>query len=57
MGGIYQQIPSFGFIAAEDRVAPEKVQVNGFLDNQFRARATRDGMFETMKALVIEKNF
>jgi hypothetical protein len=39
MPGIYQQIPSFDFIAAEDGVAPEKVQVNGFPDNQFGARA------------------
>jgi hypothetical protein len=31
--------------------------VNGFPDNQLGARATRDGMFETMKALVIKKDF
>jgi hypothetical protein len=57
MPGIYQQIPSFAFNAAEDSVAPKKVQTDGFLDNQFRVRATRDGTFETTKALVIEKNF
>jgi len=34
---IYQQIPSLGFVAAEHGVAAEKVKVNGFLNNQFRA--------------------
>ena len=57
MPGIDQQILSFAFNAAEDNVAPKKIQMNGFLDNQFRVRATRDGTFETTQALVIEKNF
>ena len=57
MPGVDQQIPSFAFNAAEDGVAPKKVQMDGFLDNQFRVRATRDGTFETTKALVIKKNF
>ena len=39
MRGIYQQIPSFGFLAAENGVAAEKVQVNGYIDDRFRARA------------------
>ena len=30
MAGIYQQIPSFGFVAADDGVAAEKIQVNCF---------------------------
>jgi len=57
MSGIYQQILSFGFIATEDSVASEKVEVNGFPDNELGVRAMRDGMFETMKALVVKKNF
>ena len=57
MAGIYQQIPSFGFVAAEDGVAAEKVQVNGFLNNPSRARSVGNGLFQTMKALVVKKNF
>jgi hypothetical protein len=58
MAGIYQQIPSFGFGAADDGVAAaEKVQVNCFLDHRFRARSGGNGLFETMKALVVKKNF
>ena len=57
MAGIYQQIPSFGFVAAEDGVAAEKVQVNCFLDDRFRARSGGNGLFEAMKALLVKKNF
>ena len=35
----------------------EKIQVNGFLNNPFRARAVGNGLFQTMKALVVKKNF
>jgi hypothetical protein len=37
MAGIEQQIPRFGFLAAEDGVAAETLQVNGFLNNRFGA--------------------
>jgi len=37
MTGIEQQIPSFSFVAAENGIAAEKVQVNSILENQFRA--------------------
>jgi len=37
MAGIKQQIPSFYFIAADNGVAPEKLQVKAVLNNQFRA--------------------
>ena len=57
IAGIYQQIPSFGFGAADDGVAAEKVQVNCFLDDRFRVRSGGNGLFETMKALVVKKNF
>jgi hypothetical protein len=35
----------------------EKVQVNGFLNNPSRARSVGNGLFQTMKALVVKKNF
>jgi len=54
---ICQQIPSFGFLAAENGVAAEKVQVNGVLDDRFKARSGGNGLRETMKALVVKKNF
>lgn len=57
MTRIYKQIPSFGFIAADNGVAAKKLQVNRFLDNQFGAGCSRNGSFETMKAFVIKKNF
>ena len=57
MPGIYQQIPSFGFIAAEDGIVAEKVQVNGFLNDRFKARSGGNGLRETMKALVVKKHF
>jgi hypothetical protein len=37
MVGIQQQIATFCFPAAYDRIAPEKLQVNGALDNELRA--------------------
>jgi hypothetical protein len=37
MVGIQQQIATFGFPAAYDCIAAEKVQVNGALDNELRA--------------------
>jgi hypothetical protein len=52
-----QAIPSFGFIAGDNGVAPKKLQVHRFLDNQFRARSSRNGSLETMKAFVVKKNF
>jgi len=35
----------------------EKVQVNSFLNNPSRARSVGNGLFQTMKALVVKKNF
>ena len=35
----------------------EKVQVNSFLSNPSRARSVGNGLFQTMKALVVKKNF
>ncbi len=57
MTGIQQQIASFGFVAAYDRVAAKKVHVDGFLDNQFRARCFSNGLLATMKAFVVKENF
>ena len=57
MPGIEQQNTSISFVAAEDDVAAEKVEMNGFLNDRYSAGSRRNGSFETMKALVIEKNF
>jgi hypothetical protein len=57
MASIYKQIPSFGIVTADNGVAPKKLQVNRFVDNQFGARSSRNGSLETMKAFVIKKNF
>jgi hypothetical protein len=37
-------------------VAPKKLQLNRFLDNQFGARSSKNGSLETLKAFVIKKN-
>jgi hypothetical protein len=57
MAGVKQQISSFCFIAAYEDVAPGKPQPAGVLNNEFRARSCRNGLLETMKTLVIKKNF
>jgi len=57
MAGIEQQIASFCLIAAYDDVAPDKLQPVGVLNNEFRTRSCRNGLLETMKALVIKENF
>jgi hypothetical protein len=53
----YNPNSGFCFIAADNRVAPEKLQVKGTLNTQFRGWCCRDGLLEAMKALVIKKNF
>ena len=57
MAGIYQQIPSSGFITANDGIASKEIQAHGFINNELGGRCCRNASLDTIKALVIKKNF
>jgi hypothetical protein len=56
VAGIQQQISSFCFLAAEDGVAAEEIQMNRMLNNDFRVGSWRYRLFEAMKAFVVKKD-
>jgi hypothetical protein len=57
MLGIEQSIARFGFIAGDHGIAAKQFQVKRLLQDQLRARSCRNGLLQTMKALVIEEGF